>query len=125
MTRSLIGLGLLVLLSGAGNMSAQTYPDKPVRVILAQLPGSSADTILRIVTAKMSEMLGQQFIVDNRGGAGGLIGAQIGARAAPNGYQLANKGLFIQWQDGAKVVVWPDELAAAKPRLPTPRWSQR
>jgi len=41
------------------------------------------------------------------------------------GYQLANKGLFIQWQDGAKVVVWPDELAGAKPRFPTPLWSQR
>jgi branched-chain amino acid transport system substrate-binding protein len=41
------------------------------------------------------------------------------------GYQLANKGLFIQWQDGVKVVVWPDELAGAKPRFPTPLWSQR
>ena len=41
------------------------------------------------------------------------------------GYQLANRGLFIQWQDGVKVVVWPDELATAKPRFPTPPWSQR
>ena len=41
------------------------------------------------------------------------------------GYQLANKGLFIQWQDGVKVVVWPDELAGEKPRFPTPLWSQR
>ena len=41
------------------------------------------------------------------------------------GYQTANKGLFVQWQDGVKVVVWPDELAAAKPRFPTPQWSQR
>jgi branched-chain amino acid transport system substrate-binding protein len=41
------------------------------------------------------------------------------------GYQTANKGLFIQWQDGKKVVVWPDELASAKPRFPTPPWSQR
>ncbi|HWP85457.1 MAG TPA: amino acid ABC transporter substrate-binding protein [Terriglobia bacterium] len=41
------------------------------------------------------------------------------------GYQLANKGLFIQWQDGAKVVVWPDDLASAKPRLPTPQWNRR
>ena len=88
MTRSLVGFGLLVLLLGVGNTSAQTYPNKPVRVILPQLPGSSVDTILRIVTPKMSEMLGQQFIVDNRGGAGGLIGAQIGARSTPNGYTL-------------------------------------
>jgi branched-chain amino acid transport system substrate-binding protein len=41
------------------------------------------------------------------------------------GYQLANKGLFVQWQDGKKVVVWPDEVASAKPRFPTPPWSQR
>jgi len=41
------------------------------------------------------------------------------------GYQTANKGLFVQWQDGKKVVVWPDELASAKPRFPTPAWSQR
>jgi branched-chain amino acid transport system substrate-binding protein len=41
------------------------------------------------------------------------------------GYQTANKGLFVQWQDGKKVVVWPDEIASAKPRFPTPIWSQR
>jgi branched-chain amino acid transport system substrate-binding protein len=41
------------------------------------------------------------------------------------GYQTANNGLFVQWQDGVKVVVWPDQLAAAKPRFPTPPWSQR
>jgi branched-chain amino acid transport system substrate-binding protein len=41
------------------------------------------------------------------------------------GYQIANKGLFVQWQDGAKVVVWPDQFATAKPRFPTPAWSQR
>jgi branched-chain amino acid transport system substrate-binding protein len=45
--------------------------------------------------------------------------------ADERGYQLANKGLFIQWQDGKKVVVWPDEFATAKPRFPTPPWSQR
>lgn len=88
MTRSLVGLGLLVLLAGVGNASAQTYPNKPVRVILPQLPGSSVDTITRIVAAKMSEILGQQFVVDNRGGAGGMIGAAIGARATPDGYTL-------------------------------------
>jgi branched-chain amino acid transport system substrate-binding protein len=41
------------------------------------------------------------------------------------GYQIANKGLFVQWQDGQKVVVWPDQFATAKPRFPTPAWSQR
>ena len=41
------------------------------------------------------------------------------------GYQTANTGVFVQWQDGKKVVVWPDEVASAKPRFPTPSWSQR
>jgi len=41
------------------------------------------------------------------------------------GYQTANNGLFVQWQDGVKVVVWPEELATAKARFPTPPWSQR
>jgi hypothetical protein len=41
------------------------------------------------------------------------------------GYQIANKGLFVQWQDGMKVVVWPDQFATARPRVPTPAWSLR
>jgi branched-chain amino acid transport system substrate-binding protein len=41
------------------------------------------------------------------------------------GYQIANSGLFIQWQDGEKVIVWPAELAQEKPRFPTPNWDQR
>lgn len=81
-------LVLLGWLIGAGDASGQGYPERPVRVILPQQPGSSVDTITRIVAAKMSEMLGQQFVVDNRGGAGGMIGAQIGARATPDGYTL-------------------------------------
>ena len=57
---------------------------------------------------------------------GVLLRAYAGAYAVDErGYQTANKGLFIQWQDGKKVVVWPEELAGAKPRFPTPPWSQR
>jgi tripartite-type tricarboxylate transporter receptor subunit TctC len=88
MKRSLLGTGLLILLLGGMETPAQPYPVKPVRVILPQQPGSSVDTITRIVAHKMSEVLGQQFVIDNRGGAGGLIGAQIGARSAPDGYTL-------------------------------------
>lgn len=78
----------LILLIGAGDVLAQAYPDRPVRVILPQQPGSSVDTITRIVAMKMSELLGQQLVVDNRGGAGGLIGARLGARATADGYTL-------------------------------------
>jgi tripartite-type tricarboxylate transporter receptor subunit TctC len=71
-----------------GDVYAQKYPDKPVRVIAAQSAGSSLDTIARIVTSRMSEHLGQQIVIDNRGGAGGIIGVELAARATPDGYTL-------------------------------------
>ena len=64
------------------------YPSRPVRVIAAQSAGSSLDTIARIVVNKLSETSGQQFVIDNRGGAAGTIGLEIGARATPDGYTL-------------------------------------
>ena len=70
---------------GAGT---KAYPTKPVRVVVAQGPGSSIDTMSRVVFNKMSELLGQQMIMDNRVGAGGTIGGNIVARAEPDGYTL-------------------------------------
>jgi tripartite-type tricarboxylate transporter receptor subunit TctC len=72
----------------AAAQSASRYPDKPVRVIVAQTPGSSIDTMTRVVATKMSELLGEQLVVDNRTGAGGTIGAGIVAHSDPNGYTL-------------------------------------
>lgn len=88
MTRNFFGPVLLALMCVAGHALSQTYPVRPIRVIAAQSAGSSLDTITRIVTNKMSELLGQQLVVDNRGGAGGTIGLEIGARATPDGYTL-------------------------------------
>ncbi len=68
--------------------TAQSYPTKPVQVILAFTPGSAVDIVGRIVTAKVSEMWGQPIINDNRSGAGGSIGSAAVARAAPDGYTL-------------------------------------
>ncbi len=68
--------------------AAQTFPSKPVRLILPYPPGGGSDTIARPVTRKMSENVGQQVIVDNRGGAGGNIGMETAARAAPDGYTI-------------------------------------
>jgi tripartite-type tricarboxylate transporter receptor subunit TctC len=68
--------------------AAQTYPTKPVQVILAFTPGSAVDIVGRIVTAKLSEMWGQPVVNDNRAGAGGSIGSAAVARAAPDGYTL-------------------------------------
>jgi tripartite-type tricarboxylate transporter receptor subunit TctC len=66
----------------------QAYPGKPVRVIVALAAGSGADIATRIVAPKLAEALGQQFVVENRGGAGGNIGVELAARAAPDGYTL-------------------------------------
>jgi tripartite-type tricarboxylate transporter receptor subunit TctC len=70
--------------------AAQTgvYPNKPVRVILPFPPGGSVDTVARLVAPRLSESLGQQFVIENRSGASGNIGAEYVARAAPDGYTL-------------------------------------
>src|SRR5689334_2475798 len=70
------------------NCGDAQYPSRPVRLVAAQSAGSSLDTILRIVTPKMSEHLGQQIVIDNRGGAAGTIGVELVARAAPDGYTI-------------------------------------
>jgi len=88
MTRNLLNFGLLALTCAVGAASAQPYPSKPIRVIAAQSAGSSLDTITRIVTTKMSEAIGQQMVIDNRGGAGGIIGIELAARSIPDGYTL-------------------------------------
>jgi tripartite-type tricarboxylate transporter receptor subunit TctC len=68
--------------------AAETYPARPVRLIIPYSPGGAADVPGRIVAQRMSELLGQQVVVDNRPGGGGLIGAETAARAAPDGYTL-------------------------------------
>jgi tripartite-type tricarboxylate transporter receptor subunit TctC len=77
----------LMALAGSG-FAADSYPSKPIRLIMPQSAGSSNDTVGRIVAARMSQLLGQQVVVDNRAGAVGIIGAEIGARAVPDGYTL-------------------------------------
>jgi tripartite-type tricarboxylate transporter receptor subunit TctC len=68
--------------------AAQNYPDKAVRMIVPLVPGGSVDTLARVLAQKLSESLGKQFVVDNRGGASGNIGSELVARAAPDGYTL-------------------------------------
>jgi tripartite-type tricarboxylate transporter receptor subunit TctC len=72
----------------AGPACGQSYPAKPIRLIVPQPPGGGNDTIARMMSQKLSVALKQQFAVDNRAGAGGLIGADIAAHAPPDGYTL-------------------------------------
>jgi len=80
---------MFVLLAAfAVQASAQSYPTKPVQVIISFTPGSATDIVGRIVTAKLSEYWGQPVVNDNRSGAGGAIGSAAVARATPDGYTL-------------------------------------
>lgn len=65
---------------------SQSYPTKPIRIIAPFAPGGGTDFIARVAAHKLSEVLGQQAIVENRAGAGGTLGAEVGAKAAPDGY---------------------------------------
>src|ERR1700730_2509957 len=68
--------------------AAQTYPERPIRVIVGVPAGGTPDVMARTVTMGMSKILGQALVVDNRGGAGGLIGTEVAAKSAADGYTL-------------------------------------
>lgn len=69
-------------------VAAADYPVRPIRMIVANAPGSTSDIFGRLAFSRMSEILGQQIVVDNRPGAGGVIGADVTSRALPDGYTL-------------------------------------
>ena len=79
---------LAVLALAASNVFAQAYPNRPVKVIIPWPPGQATDLAARIVGEKLSQQLGQPFIMENKPGAGGAIGTEAVAKAAPDGYTL-------------------------------------
>jgi len=83
-------LASVLFISGMALPAAaqQKYPDKPVRMIVPFPPGGGTDIVGRALATSLSELFGQQVVVDNRGGAGGSIGAEIGVRATPDGYTM-------------------------------------
>jgi tripartite-type tricarboxylate transporter receptor subunit TctC len=99
LARNLLSIGWCGLLLAAllcGNVLAQpgrgdpaaSFPNKPIRIVVPSTPGGANDFLARLVGPKLTEAWGQQVVVDNRPGAGGIIGSEIVARAAPDGYTL-------------------------------------
>jgi tripartite-type tricarboxylate transporter receptor subunit TctC len=84
-----LGIAVALVVWVTGSAAAQpVYPNRPVRIIVPYGPGGVADTTMRIIADKLTQKLGQQFMVDNRPGAGGIVAAKAAAGAAPDGYVL-------------------------------------
>jgi tripartite-type tricarboxylate transporter receptor subunit TctC len=83
-----LGIALIVALAGARARAQDSYPSKPVRIMVSFAAGGPTDQVARVMSAKLTELLGQTFLVENRTGAGGNIGAAEVAKAPPDGYTL-------------------------------------
>jgi len=103
---------------------AQTYPNKPIRIIIAQAPGSATDVISRVVGNRLQESLGQPVVIEARPGAGGAVGTEAAARSAPDGYTLfmannsthgSNPALYAKLPYDAVKDFAPITLVAAVP----------
>jgi tripartite-type tricarboxylate transporter receptor subunit TctC len=120
-------LACSLLLAGSGNARAETYPSKPVRMLVPFAAGGPTDVIARIVGQKLSESLGQQFVVENVGGAGGNTGTAMAAKSPPDGYTVlvVSTGFVINPSLYAKVPYdvikdfAPVTLVAASPNVLT------
>src|SRR6188472_1216151 len=81
-------IAMILLFAVAQIAASQPYPTKPIRLVVPYPPGGPTDFVGRAVAARLTELLGQQMVVDNRPGAGTVIGSEMIARAAPDGYNL-------------------------------------
>ena len=88
MARTWTQLGLLLLVAAGSAMAAQPYPTKPIRFIVPFGPGGVGDITARLTAQKMSASLGQQVIIDNRPGAGGIVASELVAKAEPDGHTM-------------------------------------
>lgn len=83
-----MSIAWLATSAGAATTTAEDYPSRPVRVLVPNPPGGGSDAVARILAQKLTERMGQQFVVDNRAGGGGIIANETVARANPDGYTL-------------------------------------
>jgi tripartite-type tricarboxylate transporter receptor subunit TctC len=127
--RWLLLLTAVALIVPAAAGAEPGYPNRPVRILVPYGPGGVADTTVRLVAQKLNEKLGQQFVIENRPGAGGILAAKAGASAAPDGYTLAltgngtaiSKSLFkslpydvLRDFKSVSVLAWLDLMLATK-----------
>ena len=82
--------GLLAIALGGSVLAAQTYPNRPIRLVVPFPPGGNVDVFSRVLYREVEKELGTNIVIDNRGGANGIIGADVVAKAAPDGYTILN-----------------------------------
>jgi tripartite-type tricarboxylate transporter receptor subunit TctC len=110
--RKLVGvIAVAATIAGLGDAAAQTYPSRPVSMVVPYAPGGPTDTIARIMAEHMRGSLGQPVIIENVSGAGGSIGVARVARANPDGYTLSVGNLSSHVMNGA-VYALPYDLIA-------------
>jgi len=123
--RSIVVALSMAALPCIATAAQQDYPTRPIRMIVPYPPGGNADIVARLIGQKLGDRLGQQVVVDNRGGAGGLIGQEIAAKATPNGYTFTlvavshavNPSLYKNLPYDSKRDFVPITLAVAVPNL--------
>ncbi len=125
LTRRLIFFSIFAAVLSVRGVSAQAYPTRPVRLVVGFAPGGPTDVIARAIAPKLSEVLGQSVIVDNRPGASGNIGAEIVAKATPDGHTLlfgditftANTSLFKSLPFNPRTDFLPVGFAGSTPQV--------
>ena len=116
---SFVLLATALVLFAGGPVIAQPYPARPVRVVVPFPPGGPADNLARPVLQKLSEALGQSFVIENRSGAGGNIGADAVAKAAPDGYTVLMGATFLAFNRATMKGLAYDSLTDLAP-VPEP-----